>query len=97
LALNTTELLEEPFRVIFSPFTDIFGNSFFLLLLIFLSGAVYMKTRELAVTGMFMFGSGALLAAGDIFAGHGNIALISLLFAAFGVGIVIWDILGMRR
>jgi len=56
-----------------------------------------MKTRELAVTGMFMFGSGALLTAGDIYAGHGNIALISLLFAAFGVGIVIWDILGMRR
>lgn len=85
MAVNGSELIDDPFNTIFSPYTDLLGPGFFLIILIMICVALYVKTRELATVSMFMLGSGALLSAGSIFTGYGELAFVMTLFSLFGV------------
>jgi hypothetical protein len=85
MAVNGSELIDQPFNTIFGPFTDLLGSGFFLIPLTFICIALYIKTREPAVVSMFMLASGSLLAGGSIFTGFGSMGLAYMLFAAAGL------------
>ena len=88
--VNGSELIDDPFNTVFSPFTDLLGPGFFLIVLILISVALYVKTRELATVSAFMLGSGVLLGGGSIFMGYGELAFVMALFSLFGVvGLVV--------
>lgn len=83
--VNGSELINDPFNTVFGPFTDLLGPGFFLIVLIFISVALYVKTREIATVSAFMLGSGALLSVGSIFMGYGELAFVITVFCLFGV------------
>ena len=90
MAVNGTELINDPFNTIFSPFTDLLGTGFFLIPLTFICIALYIKTREPAVVSVFMLASGSLLSGGSIFSGYGSMGFAYMMFAAFGlIGLIL--------
>lgn len=85
MAVNGSELIDDPFNTIFSPFTDLLGPGFFLIILIFISVALYVKTHELSTVSMFMLASGVLLSSGSIFTGYYELAFAMAIFAVLGI------------
>lgn len=91
MALNGTELMNDPWGTIFSPFTNFFndvignGQVFYLFPLVILTMGVQIKTQKPIMTSMFMIGSGALLSGGSLFWGATNMAMVFLIFAAMGL------------
>lgn len=85
MAVNGSELIDDPFNTIFSPFTDLLGPGFFLLMLIFICVALYVKTHDLSTVSAFMLASGVLLASGGIFTGYSELAFAMTVFALLGI------------
>ena len=96
-SLNASELYENPFAIIFSPYTDLLGNSFWLIPLSFICVALYMKTRNVPTVSAFMIGSGVILGSGAIFSTYPEMALVYYIFAALGIVGLIIGIYFMRK
>jgi len=43
--VNGTELLDDPFNTVFSPFTDLLGSAFWLVPISIIAAALFMKTK----------------------------------------------------
>ena len=91
MPLNGSDLINNPWNTTFSPFTSLFeemfgnGHVFYLVPLIFVTIALYVKVRDPAVVSMFMIASGVLLAAGNIFVNALSMSIIFIIFAAIGI------------
>ena len=101
MVFNPSDLFEKPVNTTMSPFTGFFdtivneGMIFYLIPLSIIAIALYFKTKEPAVVGLFMITSGALLSTGNIFAGAIPMAIVYAVFAGIGLGaLVISVILG---
>jgi len=90
MAINGSDLINEPWNTTFSPFTDLFeamignGMVFFLFPLSVVTIALFVKTRNTAMTSMFMIVSGLLFATGNLFLNVPTMGIIFLIFAAIG-------------
>jgi len=54
MAFNGSELLDQPWETLFSVFTDILGYAFYLIPISFIAIALYIKTKTVAVSGIWM-------------------------------------------
>ena len=97
MAINGTDLVDNPFDTIFDCFTDLFGNGFFLIPLTFIAVALYMKTRNPVLVSAFIWGSGLLLASGNMFMNYPEMALVYGLFTAIGIVGVILGLVFNRK
>lgn len=96
MPLNGTELVENPWNVTWSPFTDLFaeftgnGSVFFLFPISVIATALYIKTQSGVNVSLFLIVSGVLLSSGGIFLGAYDMALLYMVVAALGfVGLFI--------
>lgn len=96
MVLNGTELLNNPWDTIFSPFTDIFGQSFWLFPLTFITVALFVKTRDPTITGLFMTSTGALFGT-VIFADYPEMGMVYYLFAIIGLTSTLLSLYFMRQ
>lgn len=102
MGLNGTEFLNNPFNTSMSPFTSLFekavgnGNVFYLFPLVILTFGVYLKTRDVTMTSMFMLASGALLGSASIFVNAFDMAVVFIVFAAIGIAGVFMSLLFQR-
>ena len=91
MAINGSELVNHPWNTTFSPYTDLFqnlageGTFFYLIPFTFVTIALFVKTRDPALTSAWMLGSGTLLAGGSIFTGAINMGMAFTVFAAIGI------------
>lgn len=91
MPFNGSDIITDPWNTTFSPFTDLFarvvgeGHLFYLVPLIFITIALYVKTRDPVMVSMFMLASGILLAGGNIFIGAIEMSGIFVIFAAIGI------------
>ena len=97
MTVNGSELINNPFDTIFSPFVDLLGTGFYLIPLTFICIALYIKTREPAVVSAFMLASGTLLSGGSIFTGYGSMGFAYMMLAALGLIGLILSIFFMRE
>lgn len=86
MPFNGSELMDNPFETIFSPFTDFFelatgnGGFFFVFVVIILAIGLYIKTKDLTFTSMFVVASFGILSLGTYM---GSMIELSILFAVF--------------
>lgn len=87
--INGSEILDNPWDTWFSPFTDIFGYSFFLVPIGFIALALYIKTRNVTVVSIWLMGSSLLMGTG-IFSSYPEMGFVYYLFAILGlVGVIV--------
>jgi len=96
-ALNGTTLINDTWNTVWSPFVDLFGGGFFLIPVSFIGAALFMKTKDPAIIGMYMIGTGALLSAGGLFTGFGEGITVYIIFTALGVGALIYSVIMGRN
>ena len=94
MALNGSELIDNPFNVSYSPFTDLFedmmGNNmgivFWFIPMIALTLGVYIKTKDPVMTSAFMIVTGSLLSASSaIFLSETHMYVVFVIFTAIGI------------
>ena len=104
MALNGSELINNPFNTSYSPFTDLFesiltggGMLFWLIPLIGLTLGIYIKTENPVMAMMFMVGGGSLLSGGSIFTGSPAMSIVFIAFTALGLVGLFMSLLFQRR
>jgi len=89
MAFNETGLTNNPFNEFMSLFTDILGYSFFLIPIGFIAIALYIKTRTVAVSGVWLMAS-TLMVGTAIFAEYPEMGFIYYLFTVISfVGVIV--------
>jgi hypothetical protein len=91
MAINGSELIDQPWNTTFSPFTNLFdsfldgaGVLFFLVPITIIAVALYVKTREPVMVSMYLIASGALFAGSGLFIGSVSMQLVYVVVAAIG-------------
>lgn len=97
MAVNGSEFIDAPWETIFSPYTNLLGVTFYLIVLSFIVVALYIKTRDLVVVGAFMLASGVLLSSGAIFASYPEMAFLYIIFTLLGIVGLVLGIFFMRK
>jgi len=89
MAFNGSELLDQPWETIFSVFTDIIGYGFYLVPISFIAVALYIKTKTVAVSGMWLMAT-TILVGSAIFNEYPVMSYIYFIIAAFSLtGVII--------
>jgi len=89
-AINGSELLSDPIRTVFSPFTNLIGVGFYLVFIGFIATALYIKNRDLTSVSGFIIASSLLLGTGNIFIGNPEMAFVFYIITVMGfVGVVV--------
>jgi len=97
MAVNGSELIDNPWATIFSPFTDLLGSGFYLIPVTFIAIALYVKTKDLMVSSVWLIMAGLLLSGGSIFTGYYGMSMLYTVIVALGVTGVVMNIYFMRK
>lgn len=97
MPFNGSEIIDDPFNTIFSPFTDLFGTGFWLIPITFIAVALYVKTRNVVSVFAFLLAGCALLASGNIFAGYPEMAYVYILIGLLALVALVLGIIFIRR
>lgn len=89
MSFNGSELIDNPFNEFSSVFTDIIGLSFFLIPISFIAIAIYIKTRTVAASGVWLIAS-TLMVGTAIFTEYPAVGFIYYLFTVISfVGVIV--------
>jgi len=95
--VNGSEIIDKPFETVFSPFTDLLSNGFWLIPIGFIGVALYIKTHNLTATGVWLTISSLLMAGGNIYTGFPELAFVYSIFVVIGIMSIVVDIFFMRK
>ena len=91
--INGSDLINQPWNTTFSPYINLFGQGWLLIPVLFITAAIFMRTKDTTVVAMFMLITGVLLFGGStILAGWGAASFLFLIFAALGFAALIYSI-----
>ncbi|NIQ88324.1 MAG: hypothetical protein GWN93_04305 [Deltaproteobacteria bacterium] len=84
-AINGSDFINNPWNITFQAYTNLLGPGAFLVVLIFICAALYMKTENaVAVTG-FLTVASLLFISGGLYANWPEMARVFTVVAAFGI------------
>ena len=84
MAVNGSELISNPLDTILSPFSDIFGQGFWLIIIGFIAAALFVKTRSVTVVSVWIMGS-CLLVGSGMFTSYPGMGFVYYLFTVLGL------------
>jgi len=97
MAINGTDLLNNPWETVFSPFTGYLGHGFWLVPISFIAIALYVKTRDTTAASVWLLASTLILGSSNLFTGQPEMAFIYYVFTTLGIVGVIVSIYFMKR
>jgi len=84
LVVNGSDLISNPWDTIWKPFIDIFGGGFWLIPIGTVALALYVKTREVSVSSIWLMIS-CFLVGSTVFSSHPEISFIYFVFTVIGL------------
>jgi fucose 4-O-acetylase-like acetyltransferase len=97
-AINGSDLINQPWSTITSPFTNLLGTGFYLIPVSFIALALYVKTRNIVVVSAFIIASGSLLGSVGMFSVYPEMSYVYWIFTGLGiVALVLGLIFSIRR
>lgn len=95
--VNGSELINDPFNTVFSPFTDILGSAFWLVPISIIAAALFMKTKSIVVVGAWLLGIGSFMATGNIFSGFPMMLAFYVFIIVIGIAFIIAGLVLQRK
>ena len=93
MVFNASDLITQPFNTTFSPYTHLFGMTFFIIPVAFIGAALFLKTRDVALTSIYFTMSSAMLMVGASYVGAGAAAsIVFALVAVLGVAALLYNV-----
>jgi len=103
MAINGSDFINRPWNTTFSPYTDKFeqifgnGNVFWLFPIIALTIAVWYKTRDPTVAGMFLMSTSGILSFSTFLAGIPELGMLFTVLVGLAIAIVAADFILKKR
>jgi len=94
--INGSELINDPLDTIISPFTDILGGIFWLIPIGIIAVALFVKTRSVTVSSIWLMASTALIGTG-VFVDYPEVGFIYYIFTVLGLVGAIVSIFFMKN
>lgn len=94
--VNGSELLDNPFNTIMGTFTDILGGSFYLIPIGVIAVALYVYSRDVTVSAIWLMAS-SLLVGTSFFSTYPGISFVYYLFTVFGLVVAIVSIFFIKK
>ena len=92
MVFNTTDIITQPFNTTFSPYTHLFGMSFFIIPVAFIGAALFVKTKDVALTSIYFIMMSAFLMVGSAYAGALGASTVFALVAILGVAALLYNV-----
>lgn len=92
MVFNASDLITQPFNTTFSPYTHLFGMSFFIIPVAFIGAALFLKTRDIALTAIYFIMMSAFLMVGAAYVNALGASLTFALVAIFGVAVLLYNV-----
>ena len=86
MAVDVTAFMADPWGMTFSCFVDLLGTPFYLIPLSVIAGALYIKTKDVAIVSMYLISSSALLLSAGMFTGLTDMVNLYVVIIAIGLG-----------
>jgi len=96
MPFNASDLISKPFETIFSPYTGILGNIFWVIVIAAIGGALYVKTENITSVGVWLILSGLTFSTINLFSGAMGMGYFFAIIAAIGVAASILSLI-IRR
>jgi len=97
MSINGSELIDKPWDTIFSPFTDLLTQGFFLIPVSVIACALYIKSRNPVMVSCFLIISGIFLSSGALFSAYPEMITVYALFTTMGIMGLIVSLFFMRK
>jgi len=95
--VNGTELLDDPFNTVFSPFTDLLGSAFWLVPISIIAAALFMKTKSIVTVGAWLLGTGLFMTTGNIFSGFPMMSAFYVFVIVVGIALILVGLILERK
>ena len=92
MVFNASDLITQPFNTTFSPYTHLFGMTFFIIPVAFIGAALFMKTRDIALTAIYFIMSSGMLMVGASYINAMGAAVFFALVAVIGVAALLYNV-----
>ena len=96
MPINGSDLIDQPWDTIWGTFTDIFGGAFWLIPIGIVAAALFMKTREITVSSIWLAVS-CLLVGTAVFSEYPEIGFLYYIFTVLGLVGTIVSIFFMKE
>ena len=94
--VNGSEFIDNPFNTIFGTFTDIMGGAFWLIPIGVIAVALFIKTRSITVSSIWLMASTAIVGTG-VFVDYPEVGFIYYLFTVIGIVMTIVSIFFIKE
>ena len=84
MSVNGSRFVDKPWDTMWSPFIDVFGAGFWLIVIGIVAAALYMKTREITVPSVWLIASCSLVGTA-VFSEHPEVGFLYYIFAGIGL------------
>jgi hypothetical protein len=92
MVFNVTDIITQPFNTTFSPYTHFFGMSFFIIPVAFIGAALFMKTRDIALTAIYFIMMSAFLMVGSAYVGALGASTVFAIVAIIGIAVLLYNV-----
>ena len=92
MVFNASDLITQPFNTTFSAYTNLFGMSFFLIPVAFIGAALFLKTKDIALTSIYFIIMSAFLLVGAAYYNALGAALLFFIVALFGIAALLYGV-----
>lgn len=92
MVFNASDLITQPFNTTFSPYTHLFGVSFFIIPVAFIGAALFIKTRDPVLVSLYFVIMGAFLTGGGMFLGAIGAATLFAIMTTLGFASLFYNL-----
>lgn len=92
MVFNASDLITQPFNTTFSPYTHLFGMTFFIIPVAFIGAALFLKTKDIALVSIYFIMMSAMLMVGASYANAMGAATFFALVAVLGVAALLYNV-----
>ena len=90
--MNGSDLINQPWNTTFSPYINLFGQGWIIIPFAFIGAALFVKTRDTALTAVYMLVIGGFMTAGTAWAGWMSAASLFIIMAAMGFAALMYNV-----
>lgn len=92
MVFNASDLITHPFNTSFEAYTNLFGMSFFIIPVAFIGAALFMKTRDIAITAIYFIMMSGFLLAASVYTNAPGASLVFSIVAIMGVAALLYNV-----
>jgi hypothetical protein len=92
MVFNGSDLITQPFNTTMSPYTHLFGMAFFIIPVAFIGAALFVKTKDVALTSIYFIMMSVFLLGGSVYYNAPGASMVFAIVAILGLASLLFNV-----